>query len=264
MSLTLKNVYRLKPGLYLDKGPSRHCVKGLYLHVISRTAASYFLRFKLDGVEYWMGLGSLWEFDLTEARQRARAARQLLADGINPLQQKREQRAERLAARARTKLFQQVAEEWLAAKDASWSRKHYRDLAAGFKHHVYPTLGALPIASIDEPLILEVLRLLWDSKTALAKRQRSNIESVLDFATAAGYRSGDNPARWEGHLEHLLAPPEKIAKTKHHDAYLTPSCPPSWSSCGRGLASRRGRWSSVFSVPTARAKFGARVGTRLT
>jgi integrase len=85
---------------------------------------------------------------------------------------------------------------------------------SALRDHVFPRLGQLPVAEIDETAVLSTLKPLWHTKTSTAKRMRSRIEQVLDYATAAKYRSGDNPARWEI-LKHLLARPDRIKRTQH-------------------------------------------------
>jgi integrase len=84
--------------------------------------------------------------------------------------------------------------------------------------YVYPVLGALPVASIDVGLVMRVLEQLWQDKTTTASRVRQRVEAILDWATARGYRQGDNPARWRGHLEKLLPMPRKVAPIEHHPA----------------------------------------------
>src|SRR5262249_56125325 len=91
--------------------------------------------------------------------------------------------------------------------------------------HVFPMLGVLPVASIDEALVLSVLRPIWANKTITAGRVRTRIHAVLDFAAACGYRSGPNPARW-GHLRHLLPAPDKITAVKHMPALPYAELPP--------------------------------------
>jgi integrase len=212
MALTVKRLSKLtRPGRYLDGN-------GLYLQVISLTNRSWLLRYELRGKKRWMGLGSVATFSLEEARARARKARQLLADGIDPLDARRAERAQQAAAAARNKTFSAVAAEYFDAHAGGWSRKYRVNWQRTLATHAYPSIGSLPVAAIDEPLVLSVLQPVWASKTITAKRVRLRIASVLDFAAAAGYRTGSNPARWEGHLEHLLAAPEKIVRVKHLNA----------------------------------------------
>jgi integrase len=201
--LTLKRIAKLRarPGKYLDE-------HGLILKVFSPKSASWFLRYQRHGRERYLGLGPLAAFTLSEARERARRARGLLADGIDPLEKKR-------AERARSISFEACAQAYYAAHERGWSNKKYRQQFLGLlRHHVFPRLGALPVAEIDEAMVLSVLKPIWSSKTHTARRMRHRIEKILDFATAAKFRSGDNPARWVT-LQHLLARPDRINRTQH-------------------------------------------------
>jgi hypothetical protein len=82
------------------------------------------------------------------------------------------------------------------------------------RDYVYPIIGAVSVGEVDTPLVLKTLAPIWKEKTVTAKRVRNRIAAVLDYSTASKYRVGTNPARWEGHLEHLLAAPEKLATVK--------------------------------------------------
>jgi len=201
--LTIKRIQKLRqrPGKYLDE-------HGLLLKVFSPNAASWFLRYQRKGRERYLGLGPLSAFSLSEARERARRARGLLADGVDPLQRKR-------AAAARAISFAACAQQYYDAHHASWSNAKYaRQWLTALRDHVFPRIGQLPVAEIDETAVLSTLKPLWADKTSTAKRMRRRIEQVLNYALAARYRSGDNPARWEI-LKHLLARPDKLARSQH-------------------------------------------------
>ena len=214
MALTVKRVARLtKPGRYRDGA-----VRGLYLQVMSASNRSWLLRYALHGQERWLGLGSVETFSLAEARQRAHAARQLLADKIDPLTVRRSERAERSVAAARHKTFRVVAEQYDAAHGAGWSKKYRANFLASLQRYVYPTIGDLPVSAIDEALVLQVLQPIWHTRTVTAKRLRRGVAAVMDYAAASGYRTGENPARWRGHLQHLLPSPEKITQVQHFAA----------------------------------------------
>jgi integrase len=203
MALTIKRIAKLRqqPGKYLDE-------HGLILRVFSPNSASWFLRYQQRGRERWLGLGPLHAFTLLEVRERARRARALLADGVDPLEQKR-------AAAARSVPFAVCAEQCYAAHLASWSNAKYaRQYMTTLRTYAFPRLGGLPVTEIDEAMVLATLKPIWHTKTVTARRLRHRIEKVFDFAIAARYRSGDNPARWSV-LKHLLAAPEKIARQQH-------------------------------------------------
>ena len=86
------------------------------------------------------------------------------------------------------------------------------------KMYAYPALGKLPVATINKALVLKAIEPIWYSKTETASRVRGRIESVLDFAKTRGYRSGENPAAWDGNLVHALPARSTIAKVMHHPA----------------------------------------------
>ena len=166
-----------------------------------------------------MGLGALVDFNLAEARERAKAARQLLADGIDPLDHRQAERARKALAAAKDVTFKQCAAQYYDAHADGWtSARHRQQFTSSMRDYVYPIIGSTSVAAIDEPLVLKILAAIWKDKTVTARRVRNRIAAVLDYAAACKYRTGSNPARWEGHLEHLLPAPEKIAKIAHHAA----------------------------------------------
>jgi integrase len=186
--------------------------KNLYLRVGDGAAKSWVLRFMLDGRAREMGLGSVADFTLKEARERARRYRQQLADGIDPIGSRQQDRAARRIARARRMTFKQCAEAYIAAHRAGWrNAKHAAQWPTTLEAYVYPVFGALPVAAIDVGLVMKAVEPIWQTKPETASRVRGRIEMVLDWATARGYRTGENPARWKGHLENLLP---KVAKAK--------------------------------------------------
>jgi integrase len=209
-----------EPGRYADGG-------GLYLQVVSREGEdgkeqitrSWLFRYMLNGQARHMGLGSVKTFSLQEARLRARAQRQMLADGVDPLGVRRgaEEAAKLDAARRIT--FRDAAERYIAAHKAGWKNpKHGTQWENTLATYAHPVIGNLPVASIDTGLVLKVLEPIWTEKTETASRVRNRIELVLDWARARGARTGENPARWRGHLDKLLAPRAKVAPVKHQPA----------------------------------------------
>jgi integrase len=213
MALTVKKVERLKePGRYLD-------ARGLYLQVISKSNRSWLLRYQRDGRERWMGLGSAFDFNLDEARERARKARQQLHDGVDPLTARRAEKAARALEAAKSMTFKQCAEAYIAANRDAWkSARHGGQWSNTLRDYVYPHIGNLPVAAVDTGLVLKCIEPIWKDRTETASRTRGRIESILDWATVRNYRSGENPARWKGHLQHVLPARGKIAKPQHHPA----------------------------------------------
>lgn len=215
MPLTAKRITQLKePGRYGDGNRS-----GLYLQVQSLSNRSWLLRYERDGRERWMGLGSLRVFSLKEARERARRARQLLADGIDPLEARAQGRAQKALEAARSITFEQAARQYFDQHERKWkNRKHAAQFLSTLQTYAFPKIGRLSVAGIDTGLVLKVLEPIWPDKTETANRVRGRIEGVLDWATVRGYRQGDNPARWKGHLENVLPARGQIQKVNHHAA----------------------------------------------
>lgn len=211
--LTALGVARLKtPGMYGDG-------HGLWLQVTGSGAKSWIFRFTLRGKSREMGLGSAATFSLAEARDRARDCRKLTADGIDPIEVRRAkfQEAELEAAKAVT--FKQCAEIYIEAHKASWrSDRHAKQWPSTLKHYAYPLFGDLPVQIIDTGLVMKALEPIWSTKPETATRVRGRIEAVLDWATTRGYRRGENPARWKGHLANLLPRRSKVKKVAHHPA----------------------------------------------
>ncbi len=217
-----------KPGLYGDGG-------GLTLQITTGGAKSWLFRFMVAGKPYGMGLGPTHTVSLAEARQQALAARKLLLAGVNPLTTKKEEKAAAALANARVMTFDQCAESYINAQKAGWKNsKHADQWASTIKAYASPVFGHLPVAEVDTVLVVKCLAPIWESKAETANRLRGRIESVLGWATTSGYRSGENPARWKGHLENLLASISKTSRMKHH-----PSLP--WQRVGAFIAELRKR-----------------------
>jgi integrase len=163
-----------------------------------------------------MGLGSLRNFSLKQARERAKQKRQMLADGIDPLEQKKIDKAAQTLAAAKAITFEEAARKYLAQHQAKWSNaKHRQQYLNTLKEYAFPKIGRLAVADVDIGEVLRVIEPMWADKTVTANRVRGRIESVLDWCTTRGYRKGDNPAR----LKYLSLPQRgKIHKVKHHPA----------------------------------------------
>jgi integrase len=216
--LTAKEVEKKsKPGLYGDGG-------GLTLQITKAGVKSWLFRFMIDGKAYGMGLGPLHTITLAEARQKATEARKMLFDGINPLRAKEQAELAVALTQAKLMTFDQCASGYIDAHRASWkSAKHADQWANTIATYVSPIIGSLPVSEVDTALVVKVLRQkttdgaqFWESKTETATRVRGRIELVLGWATTSGYRTGDNPARWKGHLDNLLATISKARRTKNH------------------------------------------------
>lgn len=200
------------PGLYSDGG-------GLYLQVTEAGAKTWVYRFQLNGKRRDMGLGSVHTVTLAEAREEARQCRLLRRDGVDPIDRRR---AAMLAARAdaaKAMTFKECAEAYIKAHEAGWSNaKHAAQWTSTLATYANPTIGPLPVNAVDTGVVMKVLEPIWTTKTETASRVRGRIEAILDWATVRKYRVGENPARWKGHLDHLLPARGKVQKTGHHAA----------------------------------------------
>ena len=217
-----------KPGLYSDGG-------GLALQITPTGAKSWLFRYMVAGRSFGMGLGPTHTVSLAEARQTALGARKQLIDGINPLTAKRQRKTEAALADAKMMTFDQCATAYILAQKAGWKNaKHCDQWTNTLTTYASPVFGQLPVAEIDTGLVVKCLAPIWENKTETASRLRGRIESVLSWATTSGYRTGENPARWKGHLQNLLATISKKSRTKNQ-----PSLP--WPRMGAFMAALRAR-----------------------
>jgi integrase len=188
---------------------------GLYLQV-SGGSRSWIFRFASAGRTRYMGLGSLGAVTLSEARQKAGEARRLLSAGEDPIAARDAQHAAARAQAATAMTFRQCAEAYMADHRVGWrSARHAAQWINTLRAYAFPIFGDLPVAVVDVGLVLKVLRPIWQAKTETASRLRGRIEVVLSWARTQGYRSGENPAAWRGHLENLLPPRRKVRQVKH-------------------------------------------------
>lgn len=265
MALTAKKIARLRkaPGRYLDGGDLG---RGLHLQV-TEGGASWLLRYERAGRERWMGIGPLCDFNLKEARERARRARQLLRDGIDPLEQKKADKAAKVLASAKDITFEEAARSYFDQHAKKWKNaKHRAQFLSTLEQYAYPKIGSFPLAEIDTGAVLKVLeqkhadypdQRLWDAIPETASRLRGRIEQVLDWAKVRGYRSGDNPARWKGYLDNVLPARSEIQTVKHHPALAYAELPTFIAALRsrEGIAAR----ALEFTILTA-ARTGAVIG----
>jgi integrase len=166
-----------------------------------------------------MGLGSLDTIGLADARERARRAREQRLDGHDPIELRK---AARLAAQvdaAKAVTFKDCAKRYIGAHQPAWrSPKHAAQWGATLETYVYPAFGDLAVQAVDVGLVLKAIEPIWTAKPETASRIRGRIESILDWSTARGYREGENPARWRGHLDNLLPARAKVSRVEHHAA----------------------------------------------
>jgi integrase len=209
-------VKRVSPGMYCDGG-------GLYLQVTKGTDdalhRSWLYRFAINGRERQMGLGSFPTVGIAEARAKATDARKLVAERIDPIERRDVLRASIALADAKAMTFGQCADAYLKSHRAGWrSIKHAAAWSMTMEAYAASVFGGVPVQAVDTGMVMKALEPIWTTIPETASRTRGRIEQVLDWATARGYRKGDNPARWRGHLDKLLPPRAKVRKVKHHAA----------------------------------------------
>jgi integrase len=256
----IKSVTRVndhRPGLYCDGA-------GLYLNVGPSGAASWIYRFMLDGNAREMGLGPLHTIGLAEARERALAARKLRLDGIDPLDARKAEKARKLADAAASAAalvtFKKAAEDYIRDNKAAWrNEKHAWQWSATMEAHAYPVIGDVAVSDVNTGHVTKILLPIWSTKAETAARVRGRIETVLDYAKVHGWRTGENPARWKGHLDNALPARAKVSKVEHHAALA-------WGKMGAfmaGLETQDGVAALAlrFTILTA-ARTGEAIGAR--
>ncbi|MEG3081769.1 integrase arm-type DNA-binding domain-containing protein [Halomonas sp. 5021] len=190
--------------------------QGLYLQITAGGSVSWIYRFKLQGKQRYMGLGSHPGVSLSEARELAADNRKMVKQGIDPLEARLKEEKE---AQKEAVTFTSCAARFIKAHRRSWrNAKHARQWVSTLKTYVRPKIGEKPIENISTQDVLEVLKPIWANKNETAKRVQGRVENILDYAAAHGYRDPVNPARWRGHLDKLLAKPSRIQKVNHHPA----------------------------------------------
>ena len=205
--LTARTVETLdKPGRYSDGG-------NLYLSISPNGGKRWTFLYRWQGKPREMGLGSAARggVSLAKARERASGARALLHDGINPLEEKRASHRANIAIPT----FGAFADQYVEAMKSSWRNpKHAAQWAMTLERYAEPIRGR-PIDAIDTKAVLEVLKPLWHRVPETAERLRGRIENVLHAARVRGYRSGENPAQWRGHLDQLLPKRQRLTRGHH-------------------------------------------------
>ena len=213
MQLTALKVAKTNlPGMYCDGG-------GLYLRVTKEGAKNWVFRYMLNGRARWMGLGPVALYSLQEARKRALEARRLRHDGVDPIEARRRARRQQQLEEAKAVTFKECADSYIKAHRAGWRNAvHTNQWETTLATYAHPIIGALPVQAINIGLVVRILEPIWNLKPETASRLRGRIEAILDWAKVSGYRDGENPARWRGHLDKLLPRKSRVRKVKHHAA----------------------------------------------
>ena len=209
-----------EPGMHFVGG-----VAGLALQILPSGGKTWILRAVIAGKRRDMGLGAYPGVSLARAREKAQDARDEIRKGVDPIEEARAARSRLKAERAAALSFKQCAEKYISSHRPSWrSEKHADQWANTLETYAYPFMGDLLVRDIGVAHVLQVLEqrekadgpTFWISKTETANRVQGRIAAIIDWATARSYRSGENPARWKGHLDKLLPAPDKVAKVEHH------------------------------------------------
>ena len=202
--------------------PGLHCVggvAGLALQVRDTGARSWILRATVGTRRRDIGLGGFPDVTLAGAKDAAREARVKIKSGTDPVAERQTMRSALAAAVAATMTFSEAAEKYIAAHETGWKNpKSAAQWNSSLKMYAFPKIGKISVGDIATAHVMSILEPIWTTKTETASRLRGRIESVLGWATVRGYRKGENPARWKGHIEHLLAARADVQKVKSHAA----------------------------------------------
>lgn len=212
-------------------------VSGLLLQITPNNGRTWVLRTLVGSRRREIGLGGFPDVTLARARELARETKDKIRRGIDPVEERKAARAELAASQRRGMTFADAVDHYLSAKLASFKNpKHRQQWENTLKTYALPDLGSMLVDEIAVQDVLSVLEPIWQSKTVTADRLRGRIEAVLSWATVAGHRSGDNPARWQGNLKELLPAAAKVAKKGNQPAVQIDDAP-RWFSA---LRSREG------------------------
>jgi len=203
-----------RPGLHAVGG-----VAGLCIQVKESGAKSWLLRTTVGGRRRSIGLGAFPDVPLKDAREAARDMKYKIRDGVDPVEDRKAAQRALADANASRITFDEAARKYLAAKRQEFRNpKHARQWETTLAHYASPVIGNMPVHEVELSHVVRILEPIWYTKTETAARLRGRIEHVLAWATTSGYRSGDNPARWKGHLDTILPKPSKVQNIQHHRA----------------------------------------------
>ncbi len=195
-----------KTGLYADGN-------GLYLQV-RPNSKSWVFRYMINKRSRTMGLGPVDLVTLADARDEALSARRLVRSGVDPISHRQREKA-----KSATPTFTEASAKYIDSQKPGWrNAKHASQWTNTLETYADPVIGSMPVSDIATEHVIEILQPIWQAKSETASRVRGRIERILDWAKSLGYREGENPARWKGHLEHSLPPISRIKYVRHHRA----------------------------------------------
>ena len=211
--LSQGHVQKLKtPGVHSDGG-------GLILRIAKGGSKQWQFRYRWNGKERYMGLGGVQTVSLSQAREKALYARQAILDGVDPIDQRKRLKQAALSEAISVVTFREASEQYIKVQSPSWKNaKHRAQWHSTLETYAWPVIGNLSVADIDTTAVLRVLEPIWHTKNETASRLRGRIESVLDWAAVRNYRTGENPARWKGHLQSQLPSTRRVNPVRHHSA----------------------------------------------
>lgn len=229
-ALTPLKVSNAMPGRHADGGglhllvkkPSKEAIANAKPGRPAKGARSWVYRFMLNGKSRDIGLGPAGPdgISLADARDARDALRLKVRAGIDPLAERHREAAEALAAAQAAqiagKTFKAVAEDYISANEDGWrNAKHRQQWQNTLATYVYPIIGELPVSDIGTAHVLEILEPIWKAKAETASRVRGRMETILDAAKARGFREGENPARWRGHIAQILPARARLTRGHH-------------------------------------------------
>jgi integrase len=231
--------------------------------VVTPTRRHWQFRYVRQGRDRLMSLGNAYVITLAGARDLHLKARAKLAEGIDPLDERARARAPRQAPKAPPPMppFKDAARDYIVAHEPSWRSKQHRwQWRQTIEDIAGPVLGEMPVDTIGTDHVLAVLQPIWHDKPETASRLRGRIEVILDYAKVRGWRSGENPARWRGHLSHLLASPTKLRLVRHHAALPWRECPEFMARLS-AMENSMGALALAFAILTAARSGEVRLAT---
>lgn len=243
--LTALGLTKIKePGDYADGD-------GLYLQVTGSGGRSWIYRFALAKRRREMGLGPAKAVSLAAAREAAAKARALVKAGKDPIAARDAELAQQKLEEARGVTFREAAEQFLKNHEGTWRNpKHRQQWKNTLTTYVYPRVGNLWVGAVGVAEVTRILDPIWQSKPETAARVRGRIERVLDWAKARGLRTGENPARWRGHLDAVYPASSKVRKVKHHAAIPIDDMPKVYARLVKatGMAALAARFTILTAV----------------
>lgn len=242
------------PGHYPDGN-------GLYLQVSESGSKSWVLRFTLNKRSREMGLGSIHDRTLAQARDAARLYRQKLADGIDPIEYRRNERAANLLATAKRRTFKECANEYRNLHASGWKNaKHADQWINTLTAYAFPVFGDKDVSAVTKGDILQALEPIWTAKPETASRTKQRIRAVLDWAAARDYRTNHDPHLWD-QVARALPKTKDIKKSKHFEACPYPDIHSALASIKQSGATDVAKLALEFIVLTA-ARSGEVRGAR--